>query len=328
MLTLSGVIFCAGAAMGKAQALCVTEGCALYKDYSLFGISLWWVGCAAFSALLILALLKKRTLLYFAALLCAVGDLYFLAWMALSVPCINCLVAGGLFFLVLLTVTLTPPRLSPVRRKWGGVVIAAWLVLASPNLFAVGWELSGPWAMAAPAKTYEKIYFSPTCPVCVRLVNARLAEENPIAAYYPVPKSTEDIQRFQVMQEQMENGASFADAWQAALAPLSKEQKTAGVGWMLKWRLYRNRISVMRMGVNQLPVRVTVGMRRKKAAPPSSATPGGNQTSHKNATPRPGTISLPNDLGEMLAPLGDAGVNTGADQFESCSQNEGEDCEK
>lgn len=54
---LLGMLFCIWTALGNEVAFCVTAGCSLYQDLVIGGLSMWWIGTAAFGALVFLALL-------------------------------------------------------------------------------------------------------------------------------------------------------------------------------------------------------------------------------------------------------------------------------
>ena len=53
---LPGMLFCIWTALGNEVAFCVTAGCSLYQDLVIGGLSMWWIGTAAFGVLACLAL--------------------------------------------------------------------------------------------------------------------------------------------------------------------------------------------------------------------------------------------------------------------------------
>ncbi|MGN1038326.1 MAG: hypothetical protein ACI4P0_02905, partial [Mailhella sp.] len=55
ILSLAGLLFCLWVFMTGGQALCLTDGCTLFQDFSLAGISLWQAGAFLFSCLLALS---------------------------------------------------------------------------------------------------------------------------------------------------------------------------------------------------------------------------------------------------------------------------------
>ena len=50
LTALAGVVLCVAQALGYAEALCVTDGCALHENTTVFGLSLWWWGAGAFGS--------------------------------------------------------------------------------------------------------------------------------------------------------------------------------------------------------------------------------------------------------------------------------------
>ena len=48
---LLGMLFCIWTALGNEVAFCVTAGCSLYQDLVIGGLSMWWIGTAAFGVL-------------------------------------------------------------------------------------------------------------------------------------------------------------------------------------------------------------------------------------------------------------------------------------
>ena len=48
---LLGMLFCIWTALGNEVAFCVTTGCSLYQDLVIGGLSMWWIGTAAFGVL-------------------------------------------------------------------------------------------------------------------------------------------------------------------------------------------------------------------------------------------------------------------------------------
>ncbi len=98
-LALLGAAFCAWSALGNEVNLCVTAGCSLYQDTALAGISLWWLGAGAFAVLSFLALLGLAHWGRILAALTLAGDVALLLVMALTAPCVSCLIVAIFFAL-------------------------------------------------------------------------------------------------------------------------------------------------------------------------------------------------------------------------------------
>lgn len=50
-LSVLAFVFCLWIGLGNRFEICVTAGCTLFEDAKLAGISMWWYGAAAFTAL-------------------------------------------------------------------------------------------------------------------------------------------------------------------------------------------------------------------------------------------------------------------------------------
>ena len=70
-VSLAGLLFCLWVFFTGGEALCLTDGCTLFQDFRLAGISLWQAGAFLFAVLLILSLLRRTR----EAFLCAAGYL-------------------------------------------------------------------------------------------------------------------------------------------------------------------------------------------------------------------------------------------------------------
>ena len=78
LLCLVGLAFCRWVSLSGGTALCITDGCALFQDFSLAGVSLWDAGSAFFGLLLLICLLRLLGTARFcagAALAAGMGDL-------------------------------------------------------------------------------------------------------------------------------------------------------------------------------------------------------------------------------------------------------------
>ncbi|MDR2744139.1 MAG: hypothetical protein LBB66_02925, partial [Desulfovibrio sp.] len=96
-VTLLATAFCVWSVFGNDINICVSAGCSLYQDFTVNGISLWWLGAAVFSVLALMSLVGAASLgrLIAGAALC--GDISLLLLMALTAPCVSCLIVA-LFF--------------------------------------------------------------------------------------------------------------------------------------------------------------------------------------------------------------------------------------
>ena len=129
---LLGMLFCIWTALGNEVAFCVTAGCSLYQDLVIGGLSMWWIGTAAFGVLACLALLGAVPAGHFLAGLTLLGDIFLLLLMALTSPCVSCLVVACFFALTywLFRRALHRDDRRPQERS---LLLCAWLVLFVVN---------------------------------------------------------------------------------------------------------------------------------------------------------------------------------------------------
>ena len=102
LLSLAGMLFCCWNLWGAPEALCVTEGCRLFQNVAVAGVSLWAVGAGAFAGLLLAALLGLAPLGRCASAFGLALDCALLCVMIAAAPCFNCLIIGLLLALTFL----------------------------------------------------------------------------------------------------------------------------------------------------------------------------------------------------------------------------------
>lgn len=324
-IALAGVLFCLAAGLGGAEALCLTQGCSLYQDVQVLGLSLWWWGAGAFAGLLALCLAAPLLWAWRAAAAFVVADCVFLAWMALSVPCVNCLVAACLFFALLAALTL-------MRGSWHPAVLlpgVLWLMLFTPNAVAVAQELVGPWPIRGQLQDPVRVFFSPSCPACNDALDGLLASGERNLAFFPVAENDEDQLRLQVLQTELDKGQSFANAY-AKIRRGTPAPEGVTVPLTLRLNLLRNKVALSRMGFSRIPVLVMQGVPQGFGRSAASPTPSGAPLpgGEGGATPPPGGVfpGAPLTAPQPLFP----GLSSGfGGSFRSCAQDPApgeEDC--
>jgi len=236
LAALAGLILCVAQVLGYAEALCVTDGCALHENTALLGLSLWWWGAGAFAGLGGLALFGGAGLAARAGLLCLAADTAFVAFMALTAPCLTCLAAGLLFLLYFWAIT----------RRAGGfdrlslAVVLAWGLAFSPNLFSLAREAMQPWAMVGSDTAAVRLFFSPDCPACRDGVTALSRLGKPFIGFFPIAGTEEEVGKVTRAMAGLAAGLSLPEA----LAK-SEEDGPAPADLWLRWRLLRNRIAYL-----------------------------------------------------------------------------------
>lgn len=233
---LAGLVLCVSQALGYAGALCVTNGCALHENTALLGLSLWWWGAGAFAGLGGLALFAGPGPAARAGLACLAADTAFVAFMALTAPCLTCLMAGSLFLLFFWA----------MARRTGGfdrlslAVVLAWGLAFSPNLFSLAREAMQPWAMAGSDTAAVRLFFSPDCPACRDGVTALSRLDKPFVGYFPIAGTEEEVGKVARAMAGLAAGLSLPEALAKA-----DGDGPAPADLLLRWRLLRNRIAYL-----------------------------------------------------------------------------------
>lgn len=254
---LVGGAFSISAALGMTEALCGTMGCALFKTVSIAGINLYWYGAAGFAVLAGLLHAGRRNpgmrrLFNYCLAAGLLLDAVLLAILALTAPCLNCIVVAALFGL---TAWAAWERGSPWRKVLGG-----WLLFFTAAFAGLGREAVSPQLLVrVPAEEGPalSLYFSPTCPGCKVAMAALL--ENPEAlshtALYAIAKHEEDTARVQRFINARAQGAPLPDALvdlvgdaNATGTPLSTSQR------LTIWSMsLRNKLAVLKAGSQTVP---------------------------------------------------------------------------
>lgn len=326
-LAAAGALFCAVAGLGGAESLCLTEGCSLYKDVVLAGLSLWWYGAACFALVAGLALTGLNGWAFALSLAGLLGDCPLLLWMAASAPCLNCLLAGAFFFLTLLA--LLPAASGPKARKTAIAAVALWLFLFSPNLFEVGRELLAPWPIHGAADAPVKLFYSPSCPAC-REAHADMLKRGRDVAFFPIAEDAKDLAALARLESALAQGKNYAEAYQEAQDALSGGPAgglAASLG--LQARLWRNRLALARMSVSTIPATIIQGYPKAKAAQERAATPGMTLKNPQTQDPLglgPG-LSPPPAGPSTATGERPAGLPYGQGDFRGCSPTSTTNCE-
>lgn len=257
-LALLGTAFCVWSALGNDVNICVTTGCALYQDFSIAGLSLWWLGCAAFALLAICAILGRQAAGARLAALFVLGDAFLLALMAFTAPCVSCLAAALLFALCYFFFRRPQPAPKMDRQREGAgghsILLWIWLVFFVVNLGQVARSQADVWAILDESgEPRARMFFSPTCTYCAEGINALSGKVD--MAFYPLADNDRDVYRIAKMRGLLDEGMSLAEALAQCqdadsggpLHSLSPEML------LLRFRLLRNKAHVFAAGSQGVP---------------------------------------------------------------------------
>ncbi len=278
-IALSGLAYTILNALGQGQELCITAGCTLFKDITVQGYSLWWAGSLFFGLVLILGLLGKRTLAFSLASLALLCDIFLLLFMAVTAPCVPCLVVAAVMALLFLALQ---PGDSHGRKK-GNVLLVLWLFAFCPNIVATVNETMGTWAMYGKDRADMQVFFSPSCPVCQETVTRLSANPDARIAFFPVAETPDDVATISAMQTSLEEGTSLLVAFNRALRASAPDRD---IPLSLRWNLFRNKAHLGSLGVTRIPVIITNGVPKSLLAHPApSSAPVISMPAGSPATP-------------------------------------------
>ncbi len=270
-LAFFGLLFALWNVLGDTSALCVTEGCSLFQNFTIAGYSLWWLGVIGFAVLLIPALFGFAKLGEVLAGLGLTADIVLLAIMLITAPCFNCLIIG-----LMLAITYVAFRHAAtdkrIKRSFP-ILIGIWTVFFVVNAGGILRESTTPWAIRAPAieqggiqNAPVHIYFSPSCSACRELVNGIASQERQTgqqapAVWYPVAEDDKDIFIIISMYQKVQEGKDLDVAMAEARDEFAAKDVTfadritllSPRSLLAQLRLWQNMAHVLSSGSNRLP---------------------------------------------------------------------------
>jgi hypothetical protein len=256
LLSLLGAGFTIWSAWGNAIALCFTAGCTIYQDTSIAGVSVWWIGAGAFGALALLAIVGRPVLALVVAAIALFLDCLLLLLLALTAPCVACLLAGAFFALVYASIRSAAHVKRPLSRSW---LLLFWAFLLVANLLNVARSELGTWAIKEAAAPNTKLYFSPTCSACQEGIRALSGRTD--ASFYAVAKTDQDILLIASMKRSVQQGASMAEALKGALEePAPAASLYTPEMLLLRFALLRNASYALNAGGGVLPLIEHLGL--------------------------------------------------------------------
>lgn len=301
-LALLGMAFCLWSAFGNDINFCVTAGCSLYQDFSLGGVSLWWLGTTAFAGLFLLALVGASAWGVVFSALALAGDALLLLLMVFTAPCISCLTVAVFFALsywAFRRAYADEERRGPQRPS---ILLLLWLALFLVNVGVAVRSQNDVWPINELAPNEEgyiapsvRMFFSPSCPSCRKGVEILSGKVD--VGFYPVTEGPEDLIKILAMRKHLDEGASMAEAMTQAQKATRDDVSlwTPDAVW-LRFRLLRNKAHIFLAGsrtipffeYHGLPAMLTREARRLQPQPSPSAAPGA-ATEQSRQTPPPGS---------------------------------------
>lgn len=248
--------FCIWSAFGNEVNLCVTSGCALFQDTSVAGISLWWAGGVMFTLLAAAALMGAAQLGLILAGLALLGDIGLLLLMAVTAPCVSCLIVACFFAMIYAGFRQAAQRSRsglPADKPGRSLLLALWALLFIVNTGTALRTQADVWAITDNSNEASvRMFFSPSCPSCQEGI--ALLSGHVDVAFYPLAENEADIHTVARMLRLMDNGASLSEALTKAkdIAAPSGMAATAP-DMLLRLRMLRNKAHVFMAGSQTVP---------------------------------------------------------------------------
>ncbi len=245
-----GTVFCALAAFDLTESVCRTQGCALFKGAAIYGVSLYWFGVAGFLVLGAALLAKGRSWSRPAVLillsLALLADAGLLGVQALTAACMNCLAVATLLGFMGLMV-------FPLRSKLS-LLLVFWAFFYVAGLMSAAGELLGPVPFYGQADARTRIFFSPTCPACAKLVKQTVAAGglNADTALFTVAKNDEDARRIARLNAAVLSGQDVATALETCFDQAA-DLDALPPSWKIRIDSFRNKSFLARSGAKSIP---------------------------------------------------------------------------
>lgn len=261
LLALFGVIFSLWNSLGDPSVLCVTEGCSLFQNFKIAGISLWWVGVGSMALLALSALIGLVKTGLFLSCMGLLLDTILLVIMLSSAPCLNCLIIGLILALLYLSFRSLFYKRQRNPRKSMPLAFYIWAFVFILNLGCLIQDTIKPWGLPVnnlqTSEAPVQIYFSPSCPACLNLIESLGQGGSPqYFAIYPIAENSQDILVIDALYSKMQKGLPIAQALTEARAGEYKLTPDLLLQPHLIWlqlKLWRNNAHVLSAGSDRLP---------------------------------------------------------------------------
>jgi hypothetical protein len=278
---LLGLIWCGYIAFPTGNpAPCATSGCALFRDYKLAGVSLWWIGGAYFFLLAVLCLRGNRHAARILAMLALFADALLLLLMFFTAPCFDCLVVAVIIALCYYSLQKPAPDVwftdMGVRPS---LLLPVWLGLFLGNAVLAANEQMPLYTLGNTRTSEVRIYFSPSCKACREAVSSL----GNAATLYPVLESEQDFDSIIRLSALLKVNVPVQEA---ILHSINENGPVPVLAFyeraILRLQLLRNKAHLLRQGFRAVPLVQINGWPGEKASSLENATP-----------PPPDTISAP-----------------------------------
>lgn len=254
-LALLAMAYCVWTAFGNDVNICITQGCSLYQDVTVAGLSLWWIGAATFTVLALLALAGAARLGRLLAGLALCGDILLLLLMAATAPCVSCL--GVAIFFAAVYAAFRRADMNPQHKNIHlrrSPLILIWGLLFVINAGAAARSTATLWPISdmTLGRPSVRMFFSPSCKACQQGIQALSGHIE--VAFYPVAENDDDLYRVAAMRTALDEGKSMIEAFEAAQLATAESYSALSPDMLwLRLRLLRNKAHVYLSGSQVVP---------------------------------------------------------------------------
>lgn len=257
----AGTLFCLLSALGFTAELCHSDGCRLFEGATLLGLDLYWYGTLFFAIatwLIARAIGRRssagRTPLGRSLVLWMLGGLLvsstLLAIQALTVPCVSCLIVAALLGLTVLL-------LLPGSRILT-VALACWALIMVGALSGLARQHFQPLPIYGERGATIKLFFSPSCPSCVKELRelAHREELHSMLALFPLAMNKGDSTALFRFNQELKLSGTLAEAVEAMQSRATENPVTSPTFkelQQIRLQSFRNKAFLAAIGARTVP---------------------------------------------------------------------------
>ena len=210
-----------------------------------------------FTLLAAAALMGAAQLGLILAGLALLGDICLLLLMAVTAPCVSCLIVACFFAMIYAGFRQAAQRSRsglPADKPGRSLLLTLWALLFIVNAGTALRTQADVWAITDNSNEASvRMFFSPSCPSCQEGI--ALLSGHVDVAFYPLAENEADIHTVARMLRLMDNGASLSEALTKAkdIAAPTGMAATAPDMLLLRLRMLRNKAHVFMAGSQTVP---------------------------------------------------------------------------
>lgn len=270
-LPISFLVSCLGLAFSVYNIIsvffqedfCFLENCSIFFNFSIMGFSLWWLGALFFATVLICSLFGLALVIRFITALALLVDIGLFFIMINTTMCVKCVCMGILLALSYYCIRYENRR--PIEPYPKTLLLTVWTIFFIAVL-GTGYAFSiDGYAIKSGKNSTTNIFFSPSCPACVKLVEAEY--NNPHIAWFPVEEDENDVWYILYMDNRLKAGDNLLQALQKAKnSNIAEELSLFDVldtdYLFMQYKLWKNS-SIVKRRTNTIPYIEVLGVSKE-----------------------------------------------------------------